>query len=207
MVTVTRDSSVGIATDYRLDNRMIWVRFPTGTGNFIFSTASRPALGPTQPPIQWVRGTLSLGVKRSGREDDHSPPSSSEVKECVELHLHFPNMLSWRGSQLKHRDNCTFTSYRLHLQPYSPSRWRRYAPPKRWYPTTSLYSIIAQKTMTWGMKVIKCIRLTISMQRNAFMICFKTNDPQVCESGNADIQWQFPCLLSRTLMSADLSSN
>jgi hypothetical protein len=32
------------------------------------------ALGPTQPPIQWVPGALSLGVKRPGREADHSPP-------------------------------------------------------------------------------------------------------------------------------------
>jgi hypothetical protein len=36
---------------------------------------------PTQPPIQWVTGTLSLGVKRQEREADHSPPSSAEVKE------------------------------------------------------------------------------------------------------------------------------
>jgi hypothetical protein len=26
----------------------------------------------------------------SGREADHSPPSSAEVKELVELHLHSP---------------------------------------------------------------------------------------------------------------------
>jgi hypothetical protein len=31
-----------------------------------FSTASRTALGPTQPPIQWVLGALSLGDKASG---------------------------------------------------------------------------------------------------------------------------------------------
>jgi hypothetical protein len=29
-------------------------------------------------------------VKRPGREADHSPPSSAEVKECVELDLHSP---------------------------------------------------------------------------------------------------------------------
>jgi hypothetical protein len=45
------------------------------------------ALGPTQPPIQWVPGALSLRVKRPGREADHSTPSSADVKECVELHL------------------------------------------------------------------------------------------------------------------------
>jgi hypothetical protein len=32
---------------------------------------SRLAVGPTQPPIQWIPGALSLGVKRPGREADH----------------------------------------------------------------------------------------------------------------------------------------
>jgi hypothetical protein len=52
-----------------------------GLGIFHFTTASRTALGPTQPPIQCVPGSLSLGVKRPGLEADHSPPSSAEVKE------------------------------------------------------------------------------------------------------------------------------
>jgi hypothetical protein len=36
---------------------------------------------PTQPPIQWVPGALSLGVNRPRLEADHSPPSSAEAKE------------------------------------------------------------------------------------------------------------------------------
>jgi hypothetical protein len=36
------------------------------------------------------RGDLSLGVKRPGREADHSPSSSAEVKEWVELCIHSP---------------------------------------------------------------------------------------------------------------------
>jgi hypothetical protein len=43
---------------------------------FVFCL-SRPALGPTQPPIQWILVALNLGVKRSELEADHSPPSSS----------------------------------------------------------------------------------------------------------------------------------
>jgi hypothetical protein len=43
------------------------------------------ALGPTQPPIQLVPGALSLGVKWPGREVDHLPPYSADVKERVEL--------------------------------------------------------------------------------------------------------------------------
>jgi len=37
-------------------------------------------LRPIQPPVQWVPGVLSLGVKRQGREAEHSPASSVEVK-------------------------------------------------------------------------------------------------------------------------------
>jgi hypothetical protein len=34
--------------------------------------------------------TLSPGVKRPGREGDHSPPGSAEVKENVDLYFHSP---------------------------------------------------------------------------------------------------------------------
>jgi hypothetical protein len=68
---------------------------------------SRLALGPTQPPIQWVPETLSLGVKWSGHEAEHSPPSSAKVKECVELYLHPNVFMAW--CLVKHRDNFTFT--------------------------------------------------------------------------------------------------
>jgi hypothetical protein len=44
---------------------------PDTVKSFLFSTSSRPTLGPTQPPIQWVPGALSPGVKRQGRESDH----------------------------------------------------------------------------------------------------------------------------------------
>jgi hypothetical protein len=47
---------------------------------------SVPALGSTQPPIQYVSGALSLEVKRLEREADHSPPYSAEIKKCVEIY-------------------------------------------------------------------------------------------------------------------------
>jgi hypothetical protein len=72
--------SQAVALDYGLNDR--WFESRQGLGIFLFSTASRPDLGPTQPPIQWVPGALSL-VNRPQRETDHSPPSSAEVKECV----------------------------------------------------------------------------------------------------------------------------
>jgi hypothetical protein len=79
---VSSDSSVDIAMGYGLDDREI-LGFDSrrGLGIFLFATASRTSVGPTQPPIQWVLGALSLVVKRPGREADHSPPSSAEVKE------------------------------------------------------------------------------------------------------------------------------
>jgi len=47
-----------------------------------FVTVSRTALRPTQPPIQWIAGVLSLGIKRPGREADHSPPTSGEIRNA-----------------------------------------------------------------------------------------------------------------------------
>jgi hypothetical protein len=56
------------------------VRFPARARVFLFFIASSPALGPTQLPIQWVLGALSMGVKWPGREAAHSPPSCEDVK-------------------------------------------------------------------------------------------------------------------------------
>jgi hypothetical protein len=61
-------SSVDIATSYAFDSR------------FSASTVSRPTLQPAQLSIQWEPKALFPGVKRQGREDDHSLPSSAEVK-------------------------------------------------------------------------------------------------------------------------------
>jgi hypothetical protein len=86
---------------------MAW--FLAGKRDFVLSsTASRPTLGPTQPPIQWVAGALSTGVKRQGLEADHSPPSSVEVKNGGAI-ISIPNTPSWRGAKLiKYKENFTF---------------------------------------------------------------------------------------------------
>jgi hypothetical protein len=65
-------SVVGIATGYGLDGPEIesrwWRDFPH---------LSRPALGPTQPPVQWAPG-LSRG-EWPGRDADPSPASNAVV--------------------------------------------------------------------------------------------------------------------------------
>jgi len=42
-----------------------------GLGIFLFATASRTALEPTQPPIKWVLRALSVGVKQQRRKADN----------------------------------------------------------------------------------------------------------------------------------------
>jgi hypothetical protein len=54
----SRDSSVGMPTDYELDG------YGSISGRvkiFLFSTMFRPDLGPTQRPIQWVPGVNPQG--------------------------------------------------------------------------------------------------------------------------------------------------
>jgi hypothetical protein len=70
-----RGSSVGTATGYTLEDRGVEVRIPVGSR--IFTSPCGPdRLGGT--PKQWA---LSQRVKRQGREADHSPPTSTEVKK------------------------------------------------------------------------------------------------------------------------------
>jgi hypothetical protein len=54
---------------------------PGTVKNFLPFTSSKPALGFTQPPIQWVPGALSPGLQLAGREADHSPPTTTEAKK------------------------------------------------------------------------------------------------------------------------------
>jgi hypothetical protein len=75
-----RDSSVGIAILYGLDGTGIESRWGRD-----FPHPSRPALGPTQLPIQWVQDYL--GLKRPGRGVHHPPPSRAEGEGRVELYI------------------------------------------------------------------------------------------------------------------------
>jgi hypothetical protein len=63
-------------------------RFAARAGSF--SLRHRVHTGSGAHPASYSMGTggsLSLGLKRPGRESDHSPQSSAEVRGCVELYL------------------------------------------------------------------------------------------------------------------------
>jgi hypothetical protein len=59
-----RGSSGSLVSDYGLDDRRSRFDPRQGQRIFLLAPASRPALGSTQPPIQWVPGVLCPGVKR-----------------------------------------------------------------------------------------------------------------------------------------------
>jgi hypothetical protein len=67
-------------------------RSKPGGGEFYRTRPERPWC----PPSLYTMGTGSfLWVKRPGRGVDHPPPSSSEVKERVQLYLYSPSGPSW----------------------------------------------------------------------------------------------------------------
>jgi hypothetical protein len=79
----------------RVTQYSVWLRAGRGSipgrGERIFPLASvsRPALGPTQPSVQWVPGGACPGGKaRPGRDPDHSPhllPRSRMSRSCTPL--------------------------------------------------------------------------------------------------------------------------
>lgn len=68
--------------DYGLEVRRIVGRFHAGAELFLFSEVFRWALGPIQPPTQWLPRAFSQKVKTLGREADHLPPYSAKVQKA-----------------------------------------------------------------------------------------------------------------------------
>jgi hypothetical protein len=84
--------------DYGFWEYFINELLPSNEGIFIFATASRPAVGPTQPPIRWVPAAVKLKVKWAGREADHSL-----LIPTLRMHGAIPvltHMSPWRGDLL-----------------------------------------------------------------------------------------------------------
>jgi hypothetical protein len=81
---VGRNSSVGIG------NRSGWTIREQITVQAKFSESVQ--IGPGAHPASYSKYTGSVpGVKRPWRDNDHSPTSSAEVKDRVQLYLHSPS--------------------------------------------------------------------------------------------------------------------
>jgi hypothetical protein len=82
MLNKSRGSSFGVAVGYGLDDQGSRALFRAGAGNFSLHHRVQNGSG-AHPSLlsNWVPGVLSLGVKRPGREADHTSTSSTEVKE------------------------------------------------------------------------------------------------------------------------------
>jgi hypothetical protein len=78
---MSRGSVAGLASGYGLDDRGVGVRVPTRSR--IFTSLYRPdrLWGSTSLLSNKYRGALFPGVKRPGREADHSAKASVEVKK------------------------------------------------------------------------------------------------------------------------------
>jgi hypothetical protein len=79
-----------------------------GAGNFSLHH-HRLQDGSGANPASYPMGTwiFSLGVKRPGREADHSPQSSAQVKNAWSYTLN-PQYVFTAWCLVKHRDNFTF---------------------------------------------------------------------------------------------------
>jgi hypothetical protein len=83
---------------YRLDIQGIMVEFPAEPRNSSLFQRVQTALGSTQPPIQWVPGTLPLGIKQLRCEPHHSLPSVAKFGMCAAIH-YSPHMPSWHAQE------------------------------------------------------------------------------------------------------------
>jgi hypothetical protein len=84
-----RDSSLSILMAKGWRTKESGFDFWQGQEIFLFSTASRLAMGLTQPPIQRVPDSLSQGVKLTRHEVDHPSSFFAEAKNAWSMpHSH-----------------------------------------------------------------------------------------------------------------------
>ena len=101
-----RDSVVGIVTRYGLEG--VGIESRCGRG---FTCPLRPALGPIQPPVQWVVGLFPWD-KAAGVVPITPPHSTVEVANGLELYPVSPLCLQ------KHVMRCHYYYYHHHLYHY-----------------------------------------------------------------------------------------
>jgi hypothetical protein len=81
LISYSRGSSDSIVSDYGLDDRAIEVRSPTGAEDFSSSPCVQIGSGahPASCPMG-IRGYFPGSKAWPGRDADHSPPCTAEVK-------------------------------------------------------------------------------------------------------------------------------
>jgi hypothetical protein len=84
-----------------------WLDVPVSGGAGNFSLHHRVQTGSGAHPTSYPRA-ISRGIKRLGREADHTLRLVLRSRKRGAISP-LPNTSSWRGAQLKHRDNFTFT--------------------------------------------------------------------------------------------------
>jgi hypothetical protein len=136
-----------------------------GAGNFSLRHRVQPGLVPTQPLIQWVSVAISPGIKRPGREADHSPPSSAEVKNACSYTSTPPYVfMAWYF--VKHRDSFTFT---FTFVVFACKMYDKQARDTQWYRTpsvgTALNYILRERSSSVTNRII---------QQNVFNISINT---------------------------------
>jgi hypothetical protein len=77
---MSRGSSGSIVSDYGLDDRTIEVRSPTGAEDLSSIPCVQTGSGAHPASYPGTGGSFPGGKARPGRDADHSPPSSAEVK-------------------------------------------------------------------------------------------------------------------------------
>jgi hypothetical protein len=77
---------------------MTGVQYPIGAGISFFITMSRPTLGPTLSPIQWILEALSMGVKQAEHQADYSPQFNVKVNNVQSLNSTAPYMPYGQGA-------------------------------------------------------------------------------------------------------------
>jgi hypothetical protein len=84
-------------SDYGLDDRAIGVRSPAEAEDFSSSLCVQTGSGAHPAPCTMgTGGPFPGGKARPGRDADHSPPSSAEVVNELELYLLHPQAPPWR---------------------------------------------------------------------------------------------------------------
>jgi hypothetical protein len=135
---------------------------------FLFGTTSIPTLRPSQPPVQWLPGTLCLELKWQGHETAHSPASCVEVKNAWSCNSTPP--------YIKHRENFA-------LSLFSPSTYP--VPSVSW---TCIQCLEGRKRTLWlGMRVFWDTPLILQLKCHGV---FRHSKKRQAECATPHAEWR-----------------